>query len=1186
MFKKLLAFEAFYQFKQRALPIFALLFLALGVAVGGQGFAPKGINFNSIYQVYTHAGIFTLGSVFIIMFFAISAMLRDKQHQMEGLVYSTSIKKSTYFWSRFLGTFAFSVLAFSPFMLGYIFGNFFGGLAPERISDFHLWTYLQPWLYIVLPNLFICSAIVFSVCSLTKNSTATYVSAVLIYTLYFVCSLVLNSPILAKTVPASPESMAIAAIFDPFGLAAFFEQTQYWTPFQKNTQLISFSGLFLVNRLVWVGLGLGLLLLTYRLFSFRKQNQKVKKEIKISNENASTISYIPLKTLHNFKAQKSAFIALLKLELKSIFKSLPFIAVLLMWLFIIFSELYSTVITGVEYGVSMYPFTHYLIELIVGPLSIFSLILIAFYSADIVWKERSLRFNLIIDATPVKNSVFFLSKYIALLLLPLLLITVGIILYILFQISVGYYNFEFSIYASLYYFHGLQLMIFCSIALFINTLVKNKYMGMGIFGMLAIISMKPDLLGLEHPLTSIGFMPRVSFSEMSGFYNGAALYKHLSIYWTALAGILILFSFKIWDRGIVSSFINKIKQLPLNWSIAQKISLSVLTVAFFTFGGVIFYNVNIDEEYVTFQETLNFKESYERKFKKYEVLGRPTRTSIRTEVSIFPSERTYTVKASQILKNSGDQPLSQVFISERVALKQVSIKNAKRIMHDPYYGIHLFQFEVPLKPNDSVTFTYELTKTLKGFDDDMSIAENGTYINRSSNFEPILGYRSGIEITNKPEREKRGLPELIKEETLDPHLGLDKFKFEKVNFETIISTDQDQTAISSGTLIKEWTEDNRNYFHYKSDKKIMPGAGYFSAQYEVKKSDYEGIAIEQYYHKGHQINVERIEEATKQTLAYCQQNFGEYEFDHVRIAEVSSYWPFGGFAHPGVISMTEDKLYLYDVSNENTFDVVAKRTIHEVAHQWWGHTLSAKPAPGGSLLIEGLAKYTEAVVMESIYGKRAVYTLTEDARYKYFYGRSMEGDVEPPVYKILGHSYISYGKALNVMLALRDLIGEEKLNSVLKDITEANRYKNNLEVTTIDFLNELYKVTSEDKHHLIDDWFKKVITYDLKVDEASYKKLADGTFEVSATINSNRFETLDSGETKEIDLNEPVKIGIFTTHPSKVKDDITVLYYESNAIKKGVQEFKIIVKEKPSFIAIDPYGTRSDENLVDNIREL
>ena len=103
--------------------------------------------------------------------------------------------------------------------------------------------------------------------------------------------------------------------------------------------------------------------------------------------------------------------------------------------------------------------------------------------------------------------------------------------------------------------------------------------------------------------------------------------------------------------------------------------------------------------------------------------------------------------------------------------------------------------------------------------------------------------------------------------------------------------------------------------------------------------------------------------------------FWDYAFDHVRIAEVPSSWPFGGFAHPGTISMVEDRLYLSDVSKEETFNVVAKRAIHEVAHQWWGHTLSAKPVAGGSLFIEGFAKYTEAVVLEKMYGKRALYHL-------------------------------------------------------------------------------------------------------------------------------------------------------------------------------------------------------------------
>jgi hypothetical protein len=1186
MFKKLLQFEIFYQFKQRAFPIFAILFMALGVFVGRQGFAPKGVNFNAVYQVYFYVSLFTLGSVFIIMFFAVSAMLRDRQYHMEGLIFSSAIKKSDYFWSRFLGTFVFSVLAFSPFLLGYIIGIYSSDLDPERLGEFQLLTYLQPWIYIAVPNIFICSTIVFSVSTLTKNSTATYVSAVFVYMLYFVSSIFLNSPLLAQAVPASPESMAIAAVADPFGIAAFFEQTQYWTPYQKNTQLLSFSGLFLLNRLVWILISVGILFTTYKILSFRKVTGKVKKDKKVNTNKTPLLLYKPLPTINSFKGQRAAFFSLLKLELKSVFKSLQFIVVLVMWLFIVFSELYSTVISGGEYGVSIYPFTNQLIDLIIAPLTLFSLILIVFYSAEIVWKERHLNFNLIVDATPVKNWVFFLSKFGALSMLPLILITIGIAMCIAFQVALGYSNFELGLYASLYYYYGLQLIVFSMIALFVNSLAKTKYLGMGIFGLVAIISLKADMLGLEHPLTSLGFMPRVSYSNMNGFYDGPKIFNHLAMYWLAFGLIFIMLSFKVWNRGVVASFSVKLKQLLFNWSTTQKISASVLVALFIGFASLIYYNTNIVSEYMTISETLDFKENYERKFKKYESLERPTRTSIKTEVAIFPKKRTYTVKATQILKNNGDKPLAEIFITERVPLENVSIENARLSNHDAFYGIHLFQFDIPLQPKDSVMFTYELKKEIKGYEEDNSIIDNGTYINRFSNFEPSLGYNSGIEISTKVEREKRNLPERIEEDQSDHHMVVENFKFEKVRFETIISTDSDQTAISSGRLIREWSENNRNYFHYKSTNKIMPAAGYLSANYTTRKTNYKGISIEQYYDKGHDFNIEKIENSVKKTLDYCQENFGAYIFDHVRIAEVPSHWPFGGFAHPGVISMTEDRLYLSDVRSEDTFDLVAKRTIHEVAHQWWGHTLSAKPVPGGSLFIEGFAKYTEAVVMEKMYGKRAIYTLNENARRRYFSGRSFEGDIEPPVYKIFGHGYISYGKALTVMLALRDLIGEHKVNKILKKITDTYKVNNRLEATTIDLLNEIYKVTTVEQQELIDDWFKRVIIYDLGIEESSYKELPNGTYEVLVKIKGERFEMLASGETKEIQMNEPIKMGVFTIHPSKVKDDSSMLHYESHTIKNGLKEFKIIVKDKPKYIAIDPYGTRSDENFQDNVVHL
>lgn len=1186
MFKKLFQFEVFYQLKQRAFPLFAILFLALGVFVGRQGFAPQGVNFNAVYQVYFNTSLFTLGSVFIVMFFAISAMLRDKQYNMESLVYSSSIKKSQFFWSRFFGTFLFSLLAFSPFIIGHIFGNYFSDLDPERISDFQLLTYVQPFLYIVIPNIFICSTVIFSVSTLTKNSTATYVSAVFVYMLYFVSSIFLNSPLLAQAVPASPESMAIAALADPFGIAAFFEQTQFWTPFQKNTQLLSFSGLFLKNRLIWVLASIGFLLITYKLFSFRKITKKVKKEPKVKEDTQQLLVYKPIEAFYNFKAQSQAFLALLKIELKSVFRSLPFIAVLLMWLFIAFSELYSTLVSGGEYGVSVYPFTNQLIDLIVDPLTIFSLILIVFYSSEIVWKERSLNINIIVDATPVKNWVFFLSKFSALLLLPMILIATGVLMCLVFQVSLGHSNFEFGLYASLFYYYGIQLVVYCMIALFVNSLVKNKYMGMGIFGLIVVLSLKADMLGFEHPLTSIGFIPRVGYNNMDGFNGASNLFDHLALYWLALGLLLVLVSFKIWNRGVVATLSVKLSQLKQSWSKSQKLAFIGSILLFIGAGSLVFYNVNIVSKYETQNDRLDFSENYERNFKKYESLERLYRTSMKTEVAIYPKERSYTVKADYMLKNKSEHPLLELFITERIPLETISVENARLVTHDAFYETYLFKFDKPLQPNDSVRFRYELKKELKGYEEDNSIVNNGTYINRFRNFEPILGYSSGLEITNRIERQKRNLPVRIVEDNSDAHIVMEDVKFEKARFETIVSTDSDQTAISSGRLIKEWSADNRNYYHYKSRSKILPAVGYFSAKYTSKKTSYKGISIEQYYDANHAFNSEDIENSVKQTLDYCQENFGAYAFDHVRIAEVPSHWPFGGFAHPGVISMVEDRLYLADVSKEETFNLVAKRTIHEVAHQYWGHTLSAKPVAGGPLFVEGFAKYTEAVIMEKVYGKRAVYQLIENARSNYFLGRSFAGGIEPPIYKVNSESYIMYGKALTVMLALRDLIGESQVNQVLKTITDRHRYINKLEANSIELLDEIYKVTPTEQHTLIDDWFKKVITYDLGINESSYKILANGTYEISVKVKAKRFETLDTGEIKQISINEPVKIGIFTTHPSNVRDNSSILYYQSNIINKEETEIKIIVKELPKFISIDPFGTRSDENLTDNLFEL
>ena len=91
----------------------------------------------------------------------------------------------------------------------------------------------------------------------------------------------------------------------------------------------------------------------------------------------------------------------------------------------------------------------------------------------------------------------------------------------------------------------------------------------------------------------------------------------------------------------------------------------------------------------------------------------------------------------------------------------------------------------------------------------------------------------------------------------------------------------------------------------------------------------------------------------------------------------------------------------------------------------------------------------------------------KNARSRYFTGRSFAGEIEPPVYKVLGQElYFLRKSIIHVMLALRDLIGEDQVNLVLKTITDRHRYRNSnkLEANTIEFLDEIYKVTPTHQH--------------------------------------------------------------------------------------------------------------------------
>ncbi|WP_271765601.1 ABC transporter permease/M1 family aminopeptidase [Aquimarina algiphila] len=1190
MFTQLFQFEWRYHSRQLSFYMFSIAFFFFGFFMSSKGRLGSSelIKSNAPYQISFFIGMFSLVSVFAIMFYCVHAIIRDQQYHTEGIIYTTSIKKHHYYWSRFLGVFLVSLIVFTLALVGFGTGTFFP-TSPDQFAPFKIIHYLSIWTTLLFPNLFILTALLFSISVFSRKALTIYIGAVLIYALYWGCSIFLNSPMLAQAVPPSQENMVIAALADPFGLSAFFEQTMYWTPFQKNTQLLSFSGYFLWNRIIWISLSILLLGTTYKLFSFRKNAQKAKKNEAILERVHQKKLYTPVLTFAKTrKAQCSSFLSLTKLELTNIFKSLPFIAVLLIWILIAITEIYNRIYEGGFYHDSLYPSTSSLIELISEPLPILSLILIIFYSGELIWKERNLNFNGILDTTPASNNIFFFSKYVALLVLPLLLIITSILVSISFQIAGDYYDFEWQQYINMFYFQGTEMIFYGVLTLFIQSIVSNKYIGMFLSGILIFLlgSSLSSFIGIEHPLLQLGRTSKVIYNDMNGYGYYLKPFNYYALYWITLAGILVVLAFKLWKRGIIASAKFRIRLLFSNWTTLQRSIVFVLALLFISSGSIIFFNVNIINGYVSSHKELDLAEAYERKFKQYDSLEELYPIHLKTAVDIYPDEKKYTVKADYILSNKSDTKITTVFISPREPLQSVFLENAVLIEYDSIFKTHLFKLKNPLLPGQHLKFKYELIIKNDGFETRNSIVKNGSYILHSS-FEPSLGYRRSKEIKNSSERIKRGLPKLEEEiiNNTNLHAKPDNL-IGRVPFETIVSTQTDQIAIAPGNLIKKWKEGHRNYYHYKTHGKVSPLLGYFSARYEVQQEKYNGINIEQYFHPEHQMNITSAMKASKETLEYCTQNFGDYAFDHLRIAEIPAHWSFGGQAMPGTISMVEDNFYLLDQRNPEVFDLVAKRTIHEVAHQWWGHILTPKMTQGGGFFTEGLAKYTEMVVMEKYYGKGALWNLSETSNKRYFTGRSYTSELEPPIYLSDGQSYLQYGKNYTVLLALKELIGSRKINTILHKLVSKFGNKEEFEIITLDFLEEIYLVTPTKYHPLIDDWFKRIIIYDLKIENTSYKELKSGKYEITLDAVTKRFETKNQGKDVEISIQEPIQIGLFRKHPKKIKVGDDILYLEAYHFDKENSQIKIIVDEIPKYISIDPYGTRLDKNRIDNIKHL
>jgi ABC-2 type transport system permease protein len=1082
----LLAFETYFSFKQRTLIFFLIVAIVYGFLIHAQEIG-EGMTLIAVNSPYRISYFLILTSVlmpFVIAALCINSLLKDKEHQMEEII--GTLNQKHLLMSRFGHLFISSLTITLCLIIGMLIATLIGDIPPSRLQQQSVFSYFWPWLIMVAPNILLISACLIVTTLKWQNAKLTYAASLMLVICFWISILAINAPITGPTMIANTDWTMLFAIFEPFGSSAFFEQTQYWTPQQKNQLAISLEDNLLLNR-VWV---LAISVLLFKMIcshsskcaipaiAIGKKTQRKTLQCHTStlsssaNNNNLSVNTDTTSQTSNWKSLKHV----IGFELHQLLSNWPMRVLISLWMVLVTIGILMVAGTfsSAESFSGKYPTSVYLVGHAGEAFSSFALIILVYFVAESVWRERDCKVSPLTYAAPIRSLTMYIGKVVSISFLPMIMMSILIAFCLCYQWIADYQRIDYGYYMFSLYFMVTPIILQIILLFFVNTLIANttnanKYFGMVTSGLLLVfIKQYFSQLDLQSPLLHINQLPDFirGYSELTGFGQKAQLFNWLLGYWSLFAGLIMIFTANFW--------LKKERTRDQNSRATTYSALTcVLVISFACYALVILKNKPLSNDFASPDLRLQALATYEKSYKQFEQLQVPQFESSNMQIDLYPEQNKVHIKSDNLLVNVHKNAISQVFISTKAPLNTITLEGAELIKQEQLNNInvYLFKFKTAMLANQNRNFSYTLEMQSNLFALDRSLQNNGSYFHQGQ-FEPLLGYASLIEMSDNHQRKKYGLPEktsLALTGHFETNKGYGKFINQKRRFQATISTNTSQTMLTSGQLVKQWQQNGRNYFHYKMDTSIYPLVGYFSAEYTVKQTQVSGIPVSIYFHPSHQANVEEILKATSVTLSYMQNHYGAYPYASLRLIEVPKFHPFGGRASAGVVAMNES-LFLQNYQDSAAINNVARNTIHEVVHQWFGEKLVPNITKGEKVLTESITKFLEAEILGEMYGKTMQESLMTYNKNRYLSGRSHAAVTDVPLVEAELQAYLNYGKGPLVFAAVKQHLGEAIFRQVLRQFLES--HQEGMTATLPELVASFKQLSA--KPNLIDKWFYQV----------------------------------------------------------------------------------------------------------------
>lgn len=378
---------------------------------------------------------------------------------------------------------------------------------------------------------------------------------------------------------------------------------------------------------------------------------------------------------------------------------------------------------------------------------------------------------------------------------------------------------------------------------------------------------------------------------------------------------------------------------------------------------------------------------------------------------------------------------------------------------------------------------------------------------------------------------------------------------DRATFDFSITVDSSDRAYANG-LLQSTTQnsDQTETFHWQMNDPIPTYlVAVAIAPYEEVRMNVDGIPVLLTALAADTSNLRKSFENLPTCIRTFVSSYGEHTFDRIGFNTV----PFnsGAMEHATNIAYPRYAIANGDKTSETLF-------AHELAHHWWGNTITCKTQED-MWLNEGWASYSERLFLEAVYGKKAYDDDIEDNHHSVLQFAHVLDEAILPVSGI-GHANTYgrhvYDKGADMVHTLRGLMGDQSFFEACKSFQSSFKFK---DVTTRDLHTHFQSYTTLDLTGFFEQWVKTPGFAHFNILSATKQ---DGAYKLTIK-QTPRFN-------QEVYTN--VRLSLAAIASGKRYDTEVIL-------NQAQQTFSITCPFEPEFWVLDPDDKISDATTTDQV---